>query len=95
MAGLSLQYQALEDGEAAANRLSKRYKELAGGYPAGTADSSIFGKLDDSSALAGLLDEMETEVGDELGAAQSKLSSVGSALDKVWTYVYRADTAYV
>ncbi|MFI7438897.1 hypothetical protein [Nonomuraea indica] len=95
MAGLSLQYRALEDGEAAANRLSKHFRELGTGYPAGTTASSIFGDLDDSSALAGLVNELETEAGDEMGAAQSKLSSVGSALDKVWTYVRRADTADV
>ncbi|MFG3437605.1 hypothetical protein ACGF0J_10215 [Nonomuraea sp. NPDC047897] len=93
MAGLSLQYRALEDGEAAANRLSKQFRELGLAYPAGTTDSSAFGELGDSSALAGLVDEMETEVGEEMGAAQSKLSGVGSALDTVWTYVHRADTA--
>lgn len=95
MAGLSVQYKALENGEAAANRLSKHFRELGIGYPAGTTDSTIFGKLDDSSALAGLVDELETEAGDEMGAARSRLSSVGAALDKVWTNVHRADTADV
>lgn len=93
MAGFSLQFQALEDGESAARRLAKDYGELASGYPAKGADSSIFGRLDGSAALAALLDRVEETVGDELEFAKRRLTDVERTLDRVWQVIRNTNRA--
>ncbi|MEV0145224.1 MULTISPECIES: hypothetical protein [unclassified Nonomuraea] len=83
MAGLDLQYKALDDGQTVARELAKDYSAAAGGYPAPTADSLMFGKLDSSSALAGLLDEVEQIASDDLEYAHRRLSGVEAGLEDV------------
>lgn len=93
MAKVDLHRQALEDCQSAANRLSKEFADLAGGYPAKSADSSIFGDLTGSSSLAALLDKIETGVAGELGHVQNKLQGVERALEKVRDNVHTASQA--
>lgn len=83
MAKIDLHRQALEDCQSSANRLSKEFADLAGQYPAKSADSKIFGDLTGSASLAAVLDKIETGVSGELGQAQHKLQGVERALEKV------------
>ncbi|MFG1613751.1 hypothetical protein ACGFI3_13380 [Nonomuraea wenchangensis] len=93
MGGLEVHFQALEDCASAARRVAKEAKELGGGYPAGATDSSIFGKLADSSGLASAVDAVEKAAGEELGHAGSKLEGVERALDKVRQNLRNANLA--
>ncbi|MFI6787893.1 hypothetical protein ACIBG4_11235 [Nonomuraea sp. NPDC050383] len=93
MAGLDLRYEALDDGQTVARELVKDYRAAAGGYPAATADSLMFGRLDGSSALAGLLDEVEQIISDDLEYAHRRLSGVESALEDVRSNVKKAEKA--
>ncbi|MCK2215797.1 hypothetical protein MF672_018650 [Actinomadura sp. ATCC 31491] len=93
MGGLDLHFQALEDCASTARRVAKEASELGGGYPAAATDSTIFGKLADSSGLAAAVDSVENAVDGELGQAGSKLEGVERALDKVRQNVRTANRA--
>ncbi|NUW44506.1 hypothetical protein [Nonomuraea rhodomycinica] len=92
MAGLDLQYKALDDGQTVAGELVKDYRAAAGDYPA-TASSLMFGKLDGASALAGLLDSVEKIASEDLEYAHRRLSGVESGLEEVETNTRKATKA--
>ncbi|SNS79726.1 hypothetical protein SAMN05216276_101685 [Streptosporangium subroseum] len=91
MAGLDLHFDALEQCRTATNKVVKQFRALSGLYPAQGSDSSIFGKLADSSALATALDDVEKTIDSELGSVTSKLDAVERALDDVQRNVRKAD----
>ncbi|MGW0811380.1 hypothetical protein [Nonomuraea sp. NPDC002799] len=93
MAGLALHFQALDDCGSAARGVAREIADLVSGYPAKSTDSSIFGKLADSSGLAALIDKVENVVDSELGDAQGKFEGVERALDKVRDNVRAANKA--
>ncbi|NUW36962.1 hypothetical protein HTZ77_36990 [Nonomuraea sp. SMC257] len=93
MAGLDLQYKALDDGQVVVRELVKDYSATAGGYPAAAADSTMFGKLDGASALAGLIDNVERIASDDLEYAHRRLSGVESGLEEVETNSRKATKA--
>ncbi|QYC42421.1 hypothetical protein Nocox_24090 [Nonomuraea coxensis DSM 45129] len=93
MGGLEVHFQALEDCASAARKVAKEVNDLGGGFPAGATDSSIFGKLADSSGLASAVDAVEKAADEELGQAGSKLEGVERALDKVRQNVRTANRA--
>ncbi|MEW9550472.1 hypothetical protein [Nonomuraea sp. NPDC050783] len=93
MGGLGLHFQALEECGSAARRVAKEISDLVAGYPATATDSTIFGRLADSSGLAGAVDSVENEVDAELGSARGKLEGVERALDKVRQNVRTAEVA--
>ncbi|MEV0194833.1 hypothetical protein [Nonomuraea sp. NPDC050691] len=93
MAGLDLQYQALDNGQTVARELVKDYSAAAGGYPAATADSLMFGKLDGASSLAGLLDSVEQIASEDLEYAHRRLSGVESGLEEVRSNTRKAGKA--
>ncbi|GGL56175.1 hypothetical protein [Planomonospora parontospora] len=93
MAGVDLHYEALERCRTAAKTLAGKFADLGAGYPAKGTDSSVFGRLADSSALATAVDEVETAVDGELGHATSRLKGVERALDLVQDNVRGANRA--
>ncbi|MBN6050455.1 hypothetical protein JYK22_00805, partial [Nonomuraea sp. RK-328] len=93
MAILDLHYQALDDGQTAARDLVKDYRAAAGNYPAATADSLMFGRLDGASSLASLLDRVEHLASDDLEYAHRRLSGVESGLEEVRRNTRGADKA--
>jgi hypothetical protein len=88
-----LYFQTLDDCRGAAQKLATKFEEVGGQYPAKSADSTIFGKLTDSSGLAAILDQVETVVDSELGKVASNLRSIERALDKVEDNIRDADKA--
>ncbi|MEV4104949.1 hypothetical protein AB0J42_32315 [Nonomuraea sp. NPDC049649] len=93
VADLDLHFQALEECASAARIAASKLYDLAGDYPAESVSSSIFGKLSDSSSLAGFVDDVEKLVDSELGHAHRKLKGVERALDKVEENVRTANNA--
>ncbi|NUR88107.1 MAG: hypothetical protein HOY71_28810 [Nonomuraea sp.] len=92
MAGLDIHFDALDDCRIAAKTVAGKFGDLAEGYPAKAADSSIFGKLADSSALATAVDLVESTADREFGKAKSLVQSVERALDLVESNVRKANT---
>ncbi|MDA0635890.1 hypothetical protein OUY22_20915 [Nonomuraea sp. MCN248] len=88
-----LHFQTLDDCASAARKAARRFTELGAGYPVKNTDASIFGKLDDSTGLAGLVGQVEDLADTELGHAGKKLEGVERALDKVEQNVRTANKA--
>ncbi|MEV4251515.1 hypothetical protein AB0J63_50285 [Streptosporangium canum] len=84
MKNIDVHFDALDDCRTAARKLMGKFGALAETYPAQSTDSSIFGKLTSSSALAAAVDEIEKTVDSEMGIVQSKLDGVEHALGTVW-----------
>ncbi|GAA4233995.1 archaellum component FlaC [Streptosporangium album] len=93
MAGTDIHFDALEQCRTTTKKLAGKYGDLADTYPATSADSSIFGRLTDSSALASAIDTIEKMVDDELGQVKNKLEGVERALDTVQENVRGANKA--
>ncbi|MEV0236476.1 hypothetical protein [Nonomuraea sp. NPDC050786] len=91
MAGLDIHFDALDDCRSSAKTLIGKFGDLADGYPAGRPDSTIFGKLGDSSALADAVSTVETTADSEFGQVKSLVESVERALDQVQENVRRAN----
>ncbi|MFD8532942.1 hypothetical protein ACFV0L_36585 [Streptosporangium canum] len=83
MANLDIHFDALDDCRTAAKKLAGKFGDLAETYPAQSTDSSIFGKLTSSSALAAAVDGIEKTVDSEMGNVKSKLEGVERALSTV------------
>ncbi|MGW4412185.1 hypothetical protein ACWEJ6_49880 [Nonomuraea sp. NPDC004702] len=92
MAGLDIHFEALDDCRIAAKTVAGKFGDLAEGFPAGAADSSIFGKLADSAALATAVDQVESVADREFGKAKSLVQSVERALDLVESNVRKANS---
>ncbi|NUO96804.1 MAG: hypothetical protein HOV96_15060 [Nonomuraea sp.] len=92
MAGLDIHFDALDDCRTAAKTVAGKFGDLADGYPAKAADSSIFGKLAGSSALATAVDLVESTADREFGKAKSLVQSVERALDLVESNVRKANS---
>ncbi|GGQ02559.1 hypothetical protein GCM10010140_35920 [Streptosporangium pseudovulgare] len=93
MAGVDIHFQMLDQCRTTAKTLAGKFEELGGQYPAKTADSSVFGRLTDSSGLAAALDTVEKTLDDQLGRVGKKLRLVERALDQVQDNVRGANRA--
>ncbi|MER7207237.1 hypothetical protein [Streptosporangium sp. NPDC000239] len=93
MAGIDYSYDALEQCRTTVHELMKNFGELGGPYPAKTTDSTIFGRLTDSSALAEFLDGIEKTVDGELTNVTGKLKDVERALNDIEDNVRTANRA--
>jgi hypothetical protein len=91
MAGLDIHFDALDDCRTSAKTLIGKFGDLADGYPAERPDSTIFGRLSDSSALADAVRGVETTCDSEFGKAKSLVESVERALDLVQDNVRKAN----
>ncbi|MEU1386289.1 MULTISPECIES: hypothetical protein [unclassified Nonomuraea] len=91
MAGLDIHFEALDDCRIAAHAVANKFGDLADGFPATAVDSSIFGKLAGSSALATVVDGVEGVTDRECGKAKSLVQSVERALDLVESNVRKAN----
>ncbi|MFG1703413.1 hypothetical protein ACFLIM_09475 [Nonomuraea sp. M3C6] len=91
MAGLDIHFDALDDCRTSAKTLKGKFGDLADDYPADRPDSTIFGRLGDSSALADAVRSVETTADNEFGKAKSLMESVERALDLVQDNVRRAN----
>ncbi|MFI6918569.1 hypothetical protein ACIBIZ_01350 [Nonomuraea spiralis] len=92
MAGLDIHFDALDDCRIAANGVVGKFGDLADDYPAKAADSTIFGKLADSSALATVVDRVENTADREFSKAKSLVQSVERAMDLVQSNVRKANS---
>jgi hypothetical protein len=92
MAGLDIHFEALDDCRTSAKTVSGKFGDLAEGYPARSADSSIFGKLAGSAGLAAAVDKVESTADGEFGKAKSLVESVERALDLVEDNVRKANS---
>ncbi|WP_326823721.1 hypothetical protein OHA77_35990 [Streptosporangium sp. NBC_01639] len=93
MAGIDIHFEALDHCRTTAYNLSVLFGELDGKYPAGAADSSMFGKLADASTLAAVLDVVEKKLGSELGLVRGRLKDLEYALDDVEGNIRKANKA--
>ncbi|MFJ2030196.1 hypothetical protein [Streptosporangium sp. NPDC087985] len=93
VAGTDIHFDALDQCRTTTKKLAGKYGDLGGTYPATSTDSSIFGRLADSGALAGAVDMIENTVDSELGQVKSKLEGVERALDDVQENVRKVNRA--
>ncbi|MEV7009906.1 hypothetical protein [Streptosporangium sp. NPDC051022] len=93
MAGIDYNYDALEQCRTTAKKLVGKFGELGDPYPARGTDSTVFGRLTDSAALAAALDGVEKTVDDELANVTGKLRDVERALNDIEDNVRRANAA--
>ncbi|WP_329083757.1 MULTISPECIES: hypothetical protein [unclassified Streptosporangium] len=91
MTGVDIHFEALDRCRTTAYNLSVLFNDLGGEYPADAADSSMFGKLADASALAVVLDVVEKKLDSELGLVRGRLKDLEYALDDVEDNVRKAD----
>ncbi|SEM05684.1 hypothetical protein [Nonomuraea pusilla] len=89
--GLDIHFSALDDCRIVARTVRGKFGDLADGYPARSPDSSIFGRLDDSGALADAVHLVETTADSEFGKAKSLIEGVETALGQVQDNVRRAN----
>lgn len=93
MAGIDYNYDALEQCRTTAKKLVGKFGELGDPYPAKGTDSTVFGRLTDSSALATAVDGIERTVDEELANVTGKLKDVERALNDIEDNVRAADAA--
>ncbi|TDC02125.1 hypothetical protein E1267_30070 [Nonomuraea longispora] len=91
MAGLDIHFDALDDCRTSARTVAGKFLDLAEAYPHDRPDSTIFGRLSDSSALADAVRDVELAADSEFGKAKSLVSGVERALDLVQDNVRRAN----
>ncbi|MFD0891224.1 hypothetical protein ACFQ08_42310 [Streptosporangium algeriense] len=93
MAGIDYNYDALEHCRTTVKKLTGKFGELGDPYPAKVTDSTVLGRLTDSSTLATALDGIEKTIDEELANVTGKLKDVEHALNDIEDNVRTANRA--
>ncbi|GAA0846727.1 hypothetical protein ACFQVD_39960 [Streptosporangium amethystogenes subsp. fukuiense] len=94
MEGIDLHFQALERCRTKVGKLANRIRdELSDDHPAPPSNTSDYGDLTGSAALAGLVDTLEGLIHEELQQVREKLGGVEHALETVQNNVRGANDA--
>ncbi|WP_329085337.1 MULTISPECIES: hypothetical protein [unclassified Streptosporangium] len=92
--GIDLHFQALEQCRKDVGKLANEVRDEVGdNHPASPSNTSDYGKLTGSAALAGLVDDLEKLIDDELRQVTEKLKGVERAMSGVQDNVRGADDA--